>query len=154
MSSSTFSVPFDMVGFSFALGGTQSSSIVSESKKFVTENIEVSYYVQPQEKINYLKNHYLFEEPEVIKRFLIINPDLTDILIEAYFIIKKIWGDLPIYLELHRDPEEGWEELFIVIKSSYSPEEARSLMNKLEEEWYLDIMDKVGNKLCITEEPL
>jgi hypothetical protein len=52
------------------------------------------------------------------------------------------------------DPEEGSEELFIVIKTSLSTKLARNLLNKLVNNWFVDIMDKVNNKLNITEETI
>jgi hypothetical protein len=59
-----------------------------------------------------------------------------------------------VCLELHRDPEEGWDELFIVIKSEYGAEEAIRLENRLAEEWFLDRMKDTKGKLNIVEEPL
>jgi hypothetical protein len=62
--------------------------------------------------------------------------------------------DNTIYLELYSDPEEEWDELFIVIKSPYSAEEAIELEKKLFDEWFVNIIDKVNNRLNFTEEPL
>ncbi|MBI5166246.1 MAG: hypothetical protein HY998_00710 [candidate division NC10 bacterium] len=49
-------------------------------------------------------------------------------------IISVFGENVKICLELHHDPEEGWDELFIVIKSAYSAEKAIELENRLAEE--------------------
>lgn len=59
-----------------------------------------------------------------------------------------------IHLELHHDPEEGWDELFIVIRSPYPPAEAVRRENQLAAEWFLDRIKDTRGKLNIIEEPL
>ncbi len=116
---------------------------------------ETSILKEKVDNIAILENFYNMENPLEIKSFLFTHDNLIPILFEAYAKIKQIFGDVvELYLELHQDPEEDWEELFIVIKSPYEAERARELIDKLADEWFLDIIDKTGNKLCITEEPL
>jgi len=90
-----------------------------------------------------------------IAGFLRSHKYLRPLLKEAKLQIISIFGEnVKICLELHHDPEEGWDELFIVIKSAYSPEEAIRLENRLAEEWFLDRMKETRGRLNITEEPL
>lgn len=90
-----------------------------------------------------------------IRKFLEENEHLYPILAEAPDKIFSVFGpDAKISLELHRDPEEDWEELFIIIKSPYSTEEATRLEKKLAEEWFLPRLQSTKGKLNITEEPL
>ncbi len=113
--------------------------------------------IQPISKINpieLLEKTYTLKNHGEIKQFLIVNDDLIPILVEGYEQITKIFGDVPVYLELHSDPEEGWEELFIVIKTGYPTKKAFELENKLFEEWFIRIMDKVNGRLNFTEKPL
>ena len=82
-------------------------------------------------------------------------PFLLSILEEAPDQIYRIFGkDILLRLELRHDPEEGWDELFIVIRSVYSAEEAIRLENRLADEWFLDRIKETRGKLNITEEPL
>ena len=118
------------------------------------EIAETSVILRPQRLINKLENLYIFENPKEIKNFLLSNNYLIEILFEAPPHIYRIFGQVPIHLELHHDPEEGWDELFVVIKSTYSPEEAISLENRLAEEWFLDKMKATQGRLNIIEEPL
>lgn len=115
---------------------------------------ETSITLQTQKSINKLEKIYIFENPEEIKNFLLINDYLIDILVDAPSHIHRIFGYVPIYLQLHHDHEEGWDELFVIIKSPYSPEEAISRENRLAEEWFLDKMEATQGKLNIIEEPL
>ncbi|MEK7275276.1 MAG: hypothetical protein AAB296_04935 [Candidatus Desantisbacteria bacterium] len=109
-----------------------------------------------QEELVCLPQFYkVFNEDKVIS-FLKNYPFLLPILVEAPIEIYRIFprDDINLELELHHDPEEDYDELFVVIKSPYSPQKARELMDKLDETWFLEIMDRAKNKLCITEEPL
>lgn len=102
-----------------------------------------------------LEEFYIFENTEEIVVFVGAHIFLENILLEAPKWIESIFGkSVEIHLELHRDPEENFEELFIVIKSPYAPKEARKLMDKLGEQWFLDIIEETQGKLCITERPL
>ncbi|MEM3473741.1 MAG: hypothetical protein QW735_04045 [archaeon] len=101
-----------------------------------------------------LKGVYEFSNIDEIRNFIMENEYLVDILNEAPQNIYRIFGNnVKLILECHSDPEEAWEELFIVIKSSRSPKEAFELEKKLFDEWFLNIMDKVNNKLNFIEEP-
>jgi len=102
-----------------------------------------------------IKGAYEFSNIEEIRKFVLQNNYLVDILKEAPEDIYRIFGkSIKLVLELHSDPEEEWDELFIVIKSPYAPQKARELMNELDRMWFLNIMDKTQGKLCITEEYL
>ena len=101
-----------------------------------------------------LEKQYIFTEPEKIRTFLIFNSDLIPFLEEAPKYIYKIFGQCPIYLEIHHDPEENWDELFIIIKTSYTPEKSIELEKKLFDEWFVKIIHKVGNRLNFIAEQL
>ncbi len=120
----------------------------------VEELAETSVILQLQRLIRELENLYIFDNSKEIKNFLLTNDYLMKILFEAQGHICRIFGQVPIHLELHRDPEEGWEELFIVIKSPYPTSEARRRENQLVKEWFLDRMQATQGKLNIAEEPL
>lgn len=102
-----------------------------------------------------LYHHYQIEKESEVISFVRKYPFLMNILTEAPNQIHRIFGkDVTLCLELHHDPEEGWDELFIVIKSPYAAEEAIRRENQLAEEWFLDRMEAAQGKLNITEEPL
>lgn len=115
---------------------------------------ETSITLQPQRSIKELEELYTFDNPKEIRNFLINNNYLIEILFEAPGHIFRIFGQVPIHLELHQDPEEYWDELFIIIKSACSTDEAIRLENRLAQEWFLDKMKDSKAKLNIIEEPL
>jgi len=64
-----------------------------------------------------------------------------------------IGPDTLLYLELNRDYEEDFEGLFIVIKTNLSPEDSLNLLDRFDEEWWLDVNDDIGNILEIMVRP-
>ena len=102
--------------------------------------------------IKKLEKLYTFDNPKEIENFLLTNNYLIDILFSAPDHIERIFGMVLLHLELHHDPEEGWDELFIVIKTPYKTEEAIRLENRLAEEWFLDRTKETNGKLNIIEE--
>jgi len=105
-----------------------------------------------------LSQFYAFSDGDseaAVIQFINDHPFLLNILFEAPRHIFSIFGrNVPLYLELHHDPEESWDELFIVIKTGYSAEKAINLENRLVEEWFLDRIKETKGKLNIMEEPL
>jgi hypothetical protein len=100
----------------------------------------------------YQKYKFVGSESETID--FIREYNLLPILLQAPREIQRVFGDdVVLELDLHADAG-GCRELFIVIKTHYSPEEAMRLEKKLFNEWFIGIMDKADNKLSFTEEPL
>lgn len=118
------------------------------------ELTETSITLQPQRLIRELEKLYTFDNPKEIKNFLLTNDYLIEILFEAPGYIYRIFGQVLIHLELHHDPEEDWDELFIVMRSPYPAEEAIRRENQLVEEWFLERMNDTQGRLNIAEEPL
>ena len=130
-------------------------SVAVSELKLKRNMAETSAILRFSGDINLLSDAYIFKQPKEIESYLWNNQFLLDILFEAYEQIIDIFSkNVELHLELHRDYEEDFEELFIVIKSSFSTAVAREMMDKLDETWFLDVLDKTQGKLCITEEPL
>jgi hypothetical protein len=97
----------------------------------------------------------VIKNPDEIREFILQNEGFLEVLLEGVGEIYRIFGsNIRLQLELHNDPEEKWDELFIVIKSSYTAREAVELERKVFNEWFVHVMDKVNNKLSFIEEPL
>lgn len=110
---------------------------------------------EPMDEFASLYHLYEIEKESEVIHFVRENPFLLSILEDAPNQIYRIFGkDVKLCLELHHDPEEGWDELFIIIKSSYSTSEAIKRKNQLVKEWFLGVMKFTQGKLNITEEPL
>ena len=83
-----------------------------------------------------------------VGRFLHAYPQLIEVLLEAYVYLQKYFGPDPqVTLEVVSDPEvEGVEELFTYILTSLPVNEALARLDKLDEEWFLDQLDRVGGR--------
>jgi len=134
---------------------------ISEKKDFIHPQAECIYinpflpFEKEKDVLREIEEIYEFSDKERVRNFILQNSDLIKILEEAPAYIYKIFGkNIKLFLELHSDPEENWDELFIIIKSSYPPEKAYELERKLFNEWFINIIKIVGNKLNFTEEPL
>jgi hypothetical protein len=100
-----------------------------------------------------IKSLYLLRNKKVIAKFLSQNRDLVKYLLEAPTKIYEIFGDnVKLELELHTDPEENWDELFIIVVTPASPKETIEMERQLFKEWFGKIIDKVSGRLNYTSE--
>lgn len=119
------------------------------------EEKSIFFSYQRDRDIKLLKKYYVIEDEDEFRNFFITHNQLINILLEAPKWIKKIFGDsVKVHLRVYFDPEEDYEELFIVIKTSLSPEGALNLLNILDEEWFIKVVDRTGGYLNITEEAI
>jgi len=83
-----------------------------------------------------------------VGRFLHTHPQLIEVLLEASVYLQKHFGPDPqVTLEVVSDPEvEGVEELFAYILTSLPVNEALARLHRLDEEWFLDQLDRVGGR--------
>jgi|WetSurMetagenome_2_1015567.scaffolds.fasta_scaffold408044_2 hypothetical protein len=106
--------------------------------------------------IEELENIYFFINPDRIKYFLDQHTFLYPILFEAKDKIYKIFGKevKKLCLELILDPEDGSKDLFIIIKTNLSAEDAIKYENRLSEDWFLYKFVEIKGLLNFTEESL
>lgn len=125
------------------------SSLSLQSNK--TE--ENSYFLSTIRRIKNLDFFYNFEDYENVYKFLLDNKDLITVLESSIEEIRNIFGNSQVFLEIDNDPEEEFEELFIVIKSNFDANKVIELKEKFFYNWFVKIIDKVGNRLNFTVEP-
>jgi hypothetical protein len=95
------------------------------------------------------------DDVEKIRDFIENHEHLIPILNEAKEHVISVFGDcVRIFLELYYDIEEGWEQIFIVIKSPYDSKKALELKLKLGRKWFLARIRDAKGDLCISEESL
>ena len=94
-----------------------------------------------------LEKVYSFRNTEAVRRFLHIHPHLVETILEAYPYLVKHFGPNPqVMLEVVRDPEaERPEQLFAYILTSLDADEALDRLDRLDEEWFLDQSERVGD---------
>jgi len=96
--------------------------------------------IRPAKDIELLGRMYTFSNPIEVKEFLLTHDYLINPLFEAHKHIREIFGEsVEICLEIHRDPEEDFEGLFIVVKTNLSLSQSLELLDEFDEEWWLDV---------------
>ncbi len=111
--------------------------------------------VSPQ-AIADLRDLYAFRDAEFevqdVPRFLNLHPHLVPLLLEARPIIARHFGpDIPVRLEVVLDPEseaeDGDAQLFAMIETQLSPEEARPRLDRFDQEWWLSNLRRADCRL-------
>ena len=101
----------------------------------------------PQAAIELLERLYTFRQRAEVLGFLDRHPFLVQLLLEAYDRIGNYFPQSQVFLEVVSDPEaEGLEELFAYILTSLPVDEALARLDKLDQEWFLDQLDRIGGQ--------
>ena len=82
--------------------------------------------------------HYRVEDAEPIVTFVLIHPQLVDLLEEAPAAIARQFPDTSLTLEVYDDPEEPVTTLVVGIVTMLAPADALEQLQLLDEAWWLD----------------
>lgn len=85
-------------------------------------------------------------------RYASEHPDVVSLLSEAPGAIRLVFGDVRPALELVVDPEENWEELFVVIPTSGSTDQALHQLRQLDANWFGDAARRAKFSANVTVE--
>ena len=128
------------------LGGITNFRALSEllEKKFIC----IEYLHREVTLLSRLYN--IRRESEVFK-FLEDKPAILSLVLEAHERIRDYFGhSTELVLEGITDPETTEDyELVIFVRTSLSPDDAFSMLELLDEEWWLDASADMNEKLCI-----
>ncbi len=116
------------------------SSILSLPQSQWRGGVFADILAPSEERIELLAELYQFKDYVAVATFLRESPFLAGLLLEAYERIKGHFGsDTQVALEVLTDPEvENSRELFALVRTRLSPDEALSRLNRLDEEWWLE----------------
>lgn len=105
----------------------------------------------PQELLDQLADAYTFRDGDSVAAFLLRHPYLVDLLMEARGEIRKQFGpETPVVLQLSSDAEaEHDEELLALVLTPLPVDEALSRLDRLDETWWLDALDRAQDQLTI-----
>ena len=133
----------------------------SDLTVFLHDNLEVKGALEKHDNLTLassviesqsLEQLYAFRKPTETLHFLEANPFLVPLLQEAYANIRKYFPYSEIFLEVVTDPEAFEKQLVVFISVEQNPEEASQALDQLDENWWLDAMERAEDKLCITLE--
>jgi len=119
------------------------------------QDFNADFWLPLSPEIRKILNTFSITEEQILPllAFLLRHKFLIPILSQAPEHIRDIFGyGTKLSLDLDRDPEGKFEELFVVVKTMGSTEEAIDLLGKLDEAWFLKVLPKTRNQLNITVE--
>lgn len=94
--------------------------------------------------------------PEPAERYISRHAFLVPVLREARVAIERVFGDAleRLRYEVFSDPEtpEPTEQLYLHIGSRLPAPDAFALLTRLDQEWWLDAIDRAKGRLVITVE--
>jgi hypothetical protein len=111
--------------------------------ELATYSPEIEAFLQSSE--------YVLRNPPAIANFLEANPFLLHFLREAHTEIRKIFSIEELTLQFQRDSEgEEYDHLLLRIWSNEGADIAGKKRKTLVNNWWLDKISKVEDKLMIT----
>ena len=113
------------------------------------------YSNAPIVDIKFLECRYTFSNPDEVKRFVLMHDYFIGPLFEVRKHVEKVFGTgVEVCLEVDRDPEEDFEGLSAIVKTNLSPESSLDLLDKFDEEWWLDVDSEIRMTLTIMVRPV
>lgn len=85
-------------------------------------------------------------------RYASEHPEVVPVISDAPTAIRKVFGSAPLVLDLVVDPEEAWEELFIVIVTTDSVDQSLRQLRKLDASWFGDAERQANFLINVTVE--
>lgn len=118
------------------------------------QDITSSFYSALDLDLRVLEQHYIFRNRPDVINFAVDNSFLLQPLHEACEQIRNYFGEsAQAVLEVVTDPEFAEDqELVIFIRTNLSPDEAFENLERMDDEWWLDVPVNVRKKLCINVE--
>lgn len=98
--------------------------------------------------LNRIRRSYLIPNPENVLTFLNQYQDLVSFLIDAYVEIRKYFPNEALSLEVVSDSEAASSrELFVYILTSLPVKKALKKLDELDDQWFLEQLDRTNNLL-------
>lgn len=129
---------------------------VEEEKAFRREFRSIRRKLLPSWSLRDVFKHYDMSARQAtdVVTFLLAHGYLLSILLDAVPHIKQVFGQSPVYLEVERDPDEGFEELFAVVMIDAEPQKALALLAQFDREWFAQAAKRTRSRLNFTVDTL
>lgn len=84
--------------------------------------------------------------------YIVKHWDVLPVLVEAQEAIRAVFGEVRPILDLVTDPEEGWEELFVVVPVRDPVPRALERLKQLDSAWFARATRRAGFAINVTIE--
>jgi hypothetical protein len=89
-----------------------------------------------------------------VESFIQRNPELRQLLGDAYAQIQRYFPKTQCRLQFYIDPETGHEQLVLLIETDLNFEVVMNLLDQFRHDWWLDNLHRAESKLIIIPEYL
>ena len=130
----------------------QTLSLIELNKTlFLVEKLKEpnAFDINIKEEISALELNYKIRDYVEVYSFIRSNPTLLNELNSAPKIIKKFFPQEKLVLDVISDAESDYKILFIFIQTKELPEQALTKLNRLDDEWLLNLPAEIREKLCV-----
>jgi len=126
---------------------------MQENFRVLSELLEKKYisFEYLHREIALLSRLYNIRRESEVFKFLEDKPAILSLVLEAHDRIRDYFGySTELVLEVITDPEATEDyELVIFVRTSLSPDDAFTMLELLDEEWWLDASSDMNEKLCV-----
>ncbi len=132
-------------------------SLISQQNKFVSLvsfNFKQSKLFSPmldsQEIYREIDSWNIsFRTKKLVNHFLLDHPELMEIIPKADLIIRNYFSDYSLLLEVQTDPEDDSLLLILFIQTSLSAKEAYDALDQIDNLWWTEISEEIGDLMCL-----
>jgi len=112
---------------------------------------EVSVVLSVHQHAQWLEQIFAFSHSDEVWRLLLTHEWLSAALLEAHGQIMRVFAEniVDLSLEYGVDPEEGYEELFVMIRTNLSVGESLARLETFDEEWWLEVDAEVRSMVGV-----
>jgi hypothetical protein len=104
----------------------------------------------PEDWTNGKAHRLELREPTVLKEYLEENRFLIPLINEASAKLVEYFGEeTPQILQVVYHPDDGSRELFLYVKPDLPVSEAIATLDRFDEDWWLDAMDRSNFQMVI-----
>jgi hypothetical protein len=102
--------------------------------------------------VEFLQVHYALRQVDWggLFSYLLEHEGAVAVLLEAPAAIRQVFGEVRPLLDLVADPEEGWEELFIVVPTREPAGRALEHLKQLDTEWFAESARRANFAVNVT----
>jgi hypothetical protein len=103
-------------------------------------------------QLDILEQLFSIRNPGEVRQFLVGNPELLSLVIEASIVGRRFFGERPPVLDIAVDPESDRVGVTIFFGVSEEPDQALARLEQFDEAWWLDNMNRAAHLLSVSIE--